>query len=98
MSIREMMESGLQVSVTVNAVDLKEFALSLIAEGRRMGLAEREDEDKSLTLKEAAVLLGVSENTMWRWQKVGYLKPVSRVGRRAVYLQSQIDELMKREK
>lgn len=93
MSIREMMESGLQVSVTVNAVDLKEFALSLIAEGRRMGLAERE-EDRSLTLKEAAKRLGVSVNSLWRWEKSGYLVPHLRVGRRPMYSESQIREIM----
>lgn len=93
MNIRDMLESGMQVSVTVSAVDLKEFALSLIAEARRMEAEREVTEDKSLTLEEAASVLGVSKNTLWRWEKVGYLVPKSRVGHRKMYLQSQIDAL-----
>jgi len=31
--------------------------------------------------------------TLWRWERVGYLVPVARVGGYPIYLQSQIDKI-----
>lgn len=96
MNIRELMNSGMQVNITVSVADLKEFALTLVDEVRAMdaeALAQAAKEDRTLTPHEAAKVLGVSENTLWRWEKTGYLVPHSRIGKRPVYLQSQIDAL-----
>jgi len=92
MNIQELLKTDMKVNLTVSAVDLKEFALSLIAEARRLE-AETPKEDKELTAKEAATQLGVSLNSMWRWEKKKYLVPHSRIGKHPMYLQSQIDEL-----
>lgn len=92
MNITELLGTGASVNLTVSAVDLKEFALSLIAEARRLG-ADAPKEDKELTAKEAAEQLGVSTNSLWRWRKAGYLVPRKRIGSKVIYLQSQLDAL-----
>lgn len=46
-------------------------------------------EDKMLTRQEAMKLLGKSANTLWKWARRGYLKPV-KVGGRVMYKVSDI--------
>lgn len=92
MNISELLDSGAAVNLTVSAADLKEFAMNIVDEVKRMDAAKPK-EDRRLSLREAAELLRVSENTLWRWEKKGYLVPASRIGRKSVYLQSQIDKL-----
>lgn len=92
MSIAELITTGAQVNLTISAVDLKEFALSLIAEARRLE-SEMPKVDRELTVQETAEQLGVSVNSLWRWEKNKYFIPHARVGHHPIYLQSQIDEL-----
>ncbi len=92
MSIEELMNSNANVSITVTPADLKEFALSLIEEAMKMGSRQKEPE-KYLTQKEVAKMLGVSENTLWRWKRTNYLVP-SKVGNSVYYRQSDIDALL----
>lgn len=91
-NIQDLLNAGAAVNLTVTATDLKEFALSLIDEAKRQ-LEAKPKEDKELTAAQAAKALGISTNSLWRWERDGYLKPASRVGKRPIYLQSQIDEL-----
>lgn len=93
MNIKELMNSGAQVNVTVSLMDLKEFALELIEEGKRMGTSTKK-EDVKLSAEEASKRLHVTKNTLWRWEKNGYLVPAGRIGNRPVYLQSQIDAMV----
>ena len=72
--------------------ELKEFGLSLIEAGRKMGLAERVVETY-LTPDEVAKMLGVSTNTLWRWNKSGYLCHV-KCERKSFYKKSDIDKLI----
>ena len=93
MTIKEIL-AGIEnanVSVTVSVADLKEFAMLLIDEAKELGKAEREPE-QWLTPKEAAELMGVSENTLWRWNASGYLKH-AKLGRRPFYRLSDINAL-----
>jgi len=94
MNVQQLIDSGANVNITVTAVDLREFAMGLIEEVRRMETAMRKV-DKELTLKETAEQLGVSANSLWRWKKRGYLVPAAMVGRKPIYLQSQIDAMKK---
>lgn len=80
------------ICIAVGINDLKEFGLSLIEEGRKMGKAERVAETY-LTPKEVAKKLGVSTNTLWRWNKSGYLCHV-KCGRKSFYKKSDIDKLI----
>ncbi len=93
MSIQEIIKSGANVSITVNALDLQEFMLSLIS--------EREEEKKSnipapetyLTQDEVAAKLRVDKSTLWRWDKSGYLNKC-RVGGKVRYRLSDVTKLM----
>ena len=80
------------ICIAVGINDLKEFGLSLIEEGRKMGMAERVPETY-LTPKEVAKKLGVSTNTLWRWNKSGYLCHV-KCGRKSFYKRSDVEYLM----
>lgn len=80
------------ICIAVGMNELKEFGLSLIEAGRKMGMEERVAETY-LTPKEVAKKLGVSTNTLWRWNKSGYLCHV-KCGRKPFYKKSDVKALM----
>lgn len=92
MNITELFKAETNITVAVSLSDLREFSLYLIEEGKRLA-AQQPKEDKELTAREAAKQLGISVNSLWRWERNGYLKPHTRIGKRPMYLQSQLDEL-----
>lgn len=93
-TIKEMLANGdnPNICIAVGVKELKEFGLSLIEEGRKMGKAEKVVETY-LTPDEVAKMLGVSTNTLWRWNKSGYLCHV-KCGRKSFYKKSDIDKLI----
>lgn len=93
MDIRQMIESGSQVNVTVSVADLREFAMSLIEEARKMEAANAQAVDAELTASDVRRQLGVSAGTLWRWEREGYLVPCGRIGKRPIYRQSQLDAM-----
>lgn len=92
MSIQELLSSGQNVTIAVTPADLKEFALT-VAEEVKASFTIKERQDKRLTAKEAAAQLGVTVNSLYRWNKNGYLSPAGHIGQKPYYLQSQIDAL-----
>ena len=94
MNIKELLalSEGANISITVTQTDLKEFALFLIDE-----TLSAMNQDTYLTPDDVAGELGVSKNTLWRWDKIGYLSPV-KVGRKSLYRKSDIDALRSGEK
>lgn len=48
-----------------------------------------------ITRKDASILLGVSEKTLWRWNKNGILPYRYMIGHTGYYLQSDIDHYLK---
>lgn len=95
MNIQELLKTDAKVNLTVSAVDLKEFALSLIEEARKMGEDTTKEREPVYTAQEAAKLLGVNVSSLWRWAKSGYLVPHSHIGRRRIYSDSQIEAIKK---
>lgn len=93
MNIAEMIKEGANVNITVTPADLKEFALCLMDEAKREEAARKPKEDRELTRKEVMEMLHVSESTLWQWEQQKYLVPARRVGRRPIYLESQIKNL-----
>ena len=91
MNIQEMIKSGSNALFVVSGCDLKEFALELIAESAAKPV---EAEEKYLDVLEVCELLNVSRNTLWRWNRTGYLTQI-KVGRKPVYRQSDINNLCK---
>ena len=93
MDIKDLLNEGANISVSVTLSDLKEYSLSLIQQGIEIGMKQY-TEKSYLTQKEAAEKLNVSENTLWRWKKTGYLTPV-KVGNSVYYRFSDIEKLYK---
>lgn len=93
MDIETLLKNSANISISVTLSDLKEYSLSLIKQGIEIGMKQY-TEKKYLTQKEAAEKLNVSENTLWRWNKTGYLTPV-KVGNSVYYRLSDIENLYK---
>lgn len=89
MNIDEMLKNGTNALFIVSGVDLREFALALIADATAK---PAEAEEKFLTVNEVCKTLHVSASTLWRWSRAGYLVP-NKVGRTPMYRQSDIDIL-----
>ena len=92
MNIQALLESGANVAVTVTPLDLKEFALFLISQAQAIG-NENSQTENYLTPDEVATMIGVSKNTLWRWEKDGYLTPF-KIGRKVRYKQSDVTSLI----
>lgn len=92
MNINDLLVSGANVAITITPTDLKEFALMLIDE-TLAAKNQKPAPETYLTPDDVASALGVSKNTLWRWDKMGYLKPV-KVGRKPLYKRSEVDGLL----
>lgn len=91
MNIRELSNLSGNVSVSVTLADLKEFVSEMIAEA---AAKSQDAEEKFLSVDEVCQLLNVSSNTLWRWNRSGYLIS-SKVGRQVLYRKSDVDNLLK---
>lgn len=91
MNIVELIRSGENVQLVINALDLKEAFLQWNAEVKHREPVRQEED--YLTAKETAKKLGVDLSTLWRWDKSGYLKKI-KVGNTVRYRQSDVLNLM----
>lgn len=90
MNIKEIINSGTNVQIVINALDLKEAFLQWCEEQK-----QQQPEEQYLTAKETADRLHVDVTTLWRWDKAGYLKRV-KLGNKPYYRMSDIKKLMER--
>ncbi len=89
MNLAQILESGASnISLTVTPADLKEFAVTIFEQCREEYAPKAQDETYH-SRKEVKCLLCVSDATLWRWQKNGYLVP-TRVGAKVRYKHSDI--------
>lgn len=91
MSITEILRTGANVQLVINALDLKEAFLQWNEEMRQAATAAKEE--SYLTAQETADKLGVDVSTLWRWDKSGYLKKI-KVGNKIRYRESDVQKLM----
>lgn len=91
MSINEILKTGANVQLVINALDLKEAFLQWSEEMRIPDTETREE--SYLTAQETADKLGVDVSTLWRWDKSGYLKKI-KVGNKIRYRESDVLKLM----
>lgn len=94
MSVLDLMKSGSNVQVVCSLQDLKEVFNQW--QDERDAKQPEPKEDSMLSADEAASLLNVTSVTLWRWGKMGYLKPV-KAGRKVFYWKSAINNLLKKE-
>ena len=95
MSLQEIIQSGVNVSITIGTNDLMQFANHLIRstkeELENSILAKKKE--TYVTPDEVSVQLRVDRSTLWRWAKTGYLIPIE-VGGKRLYKQSDIDIIL----
>mgnify|MGYP000287141716 CR=1 FL=1 len=95
MSLQEIIQSGVNVSIMIGTNDLLQFANHLIRttkeELESTILAKKKE--MYVTPDEAKVQLRVDRSTLWRWAKTGYLIPIE-VGGKRLYKQSDIDIIL----
>ena len=89
MSIKEIININPNIQLVISAADLKEFALELLAEREKSSSKS----DKYLTIAETSEKYGVSQSTLWRWSKMGYL-PKHKLGGKSFYRVSDILKLI----
>lgn len=92
-------DSHANVIVQVKADDLLRFADAICEKVQTitLELLSQKEQDELIPKKEAKNLLGgVSDATLWRWEKNGYLIP-ERFGRKIMYRKSEIQGLMTRQ-
>lgn len=89
MQIQELIASGANVNITVSVNDLQAFARTLILQTREQ-LAQTDKDDEYLTAPEVCRLLGVAKSTLWVWDKKSNLLHPRRVGRKTLYLKSEV--------
>ena len=97
MAISEILSSGANVSITVRAEDLRTFFAEVAQQVINQEKAAQAAKNDVEMLNQAQVCsyLGVSKATVWRWEKIGYLRPATRMGARPMYLKSEIEKLKK---
>lgn len=91
MNIIELIRSGANVQLVINALDLREAFIQWSEEMKHTEPVRQEED--YLTAKETADKLGVDLSTLWRWNKSGYLKKI-KVGKSVKYKGSDIRKLM----
>lgn len=92
MSINEILKTGANVQLVINALDLREAFLQWNEEFKQAKPAETKEESY-LSAQETADKLGVDISTLWRWDRSGYLKKI-KVGNKTRYRESDIIKLM----
>lgn len=89
MNIKELLNANANVSVCVSVMDLKEFFAEMVAAA---AAKPQEVKETYLTTDEVCEMLHVSPNTLWRWNKSGYLC-ATKVGRTPMYKLSDVNNL-----
>lgn len=92
MSINKVNSLNPNTLLVINVADLKEFALELMDEFANSSKSGNKS-DKYLTIAETAKKYGVSESTLYRWTRIGYL-PKVKLGGKSFYRESDIIKLM----
>ena len=97
MAIQDLLNNGANVSITVSAEDLRTFFAEVAQQVINQEKAAEAAKNDVEMLNQAQVCsyLGVSKATVWRWEKIGYLRPATRMGARPMYLKSEIEKLKK---
>ena len=95
MAIQDLLNNGANVSITVSAEDLRVFFAEVAQQVINQEKAAQAAKNDVEMLNQAQVCsyLGVSKATVWRWEKIGYLRPSTRMGSRPMYNKTDIEAL-----
>ena len=94
-NIYELAQTFPNISVTIKLSELIEFGKLLIAETKREFEQQIKEQNTETYPIRAEVLkiLGVSTSTLWRYEKMGLLKPLDVCGKRR-YRMSDVKRFM----
>jgi predicted DNA-binding transcriptional regulator AlpA len=88
--LKENPELAKSLKLEVSGADLLAFGEAI----HKLALAEKVKENEEfLTGKELAKLLGVSEVTLWSWDKKGITHPL-RIGKQKRYRKSDVEKIL----
>ena len=95
MDIKSIFEAGANVTLSVTPADLREFFLAIAKEisDNAPVVKEEPQQEAYLSNDEVAAKFGVCKNTLWRWNRDGYLKPF-KVGKKLYYRSSDVEALL----
>lgn len=79
--------------VTMTEEQLKNYSINLISEVLNAKPQTAKDTKDLLTIDEVVAKLGITKQSLWRWEKTKYLMP-RRIGKKKFYYQSDIDRIM----
>ena len=80
MNYRDLLNSGANVSVTVNLEDLREIFKEVA--GNLRPVKQEPPPEEFLSRKEVLSLLKIDSSTLWSWEKTGYIKSFPFGGRK----------------
>ena len=80
MSLRKLLESGANVSVTVNRDDLRPIPRE--AAGSAAAKQQEPPAEEFLSRKEVLAALKIDSSTLWCWEKTGYIRSYPFGGRK----------------
>lgn len=97
MEIKDILTSGANVNITVSAEDLRVFFAEVAQQVINQEKAAQAAKNDVEMLNQAQVCsyLGVSKATVWRWEKIGYLRPSTRMGSRPMYNKTDVERIKK---
>ena len=97
MAISEILSSGANVSITVTADDLRVFLAEVAQEvvNKEKAAEAAKNDVEMLNQAQVCSYLGVSKATVWRWEKIGYLRPSTRMGSRPMYNKTDVERIKK---
>ena len=97
MKISDLIAEGANVYVTVSVADLREFFEEVVKDTAAKERAAQAAKNDVEMLNQAQVCsyLGVSKATVWRWEKIGYLRPSTRMGSHPMYLKTEVERIKK---
>lgn len=95
MSNNSKNENRINQFLMVSYDELKQIIVEIVREEREQTEKRiRESREvAAVSRNDASKMLSVSLNTLWRWEKDGYLVP-KRVGTKVMYLKSDIEKLI----
>ena len=97
MAIKDLLTSGANVSITVTADDLRTFLAEVAQEvvNKEKAAEAAKNDVEMLNQAQVCSYLGVSKATVWRWEKIGYLRPSTRMGSRPMYNKTDVERIKK---
>ena len=97
MAIQDLLNNGANVSITVTADDLRVFLTEVAQEvvNKEKAAEAAKNDVEMLNQAQVCSYLGVSKATVWRWEKIGYLRPSTRMGSRPMYNKTDVERIKK---